>query len=198
MKPRRPPGVASIWVLQQCGFALFGLGFAPIIATQLLRVLPSWRYVFIVAAVPGLILAVFLYMVLREPKHLTHEAATTEKHSYGRIFHNRNIVLAMLALLCAMCGVFVLSAMLPSYLVDYLKLSGEQMGFVMSGLGFGGFIGQFALPGISDFLGRRLVAVAGFAVTAGLIYALTQTGANAPMLFGLLFVISLGCLGWWR
>ncbi|MGA2715600.1 MAG: MFS transporter [Bryobacteraceae bacterium] len=181
--------------LQQCGFALFGLGFAPIVATQLLRVVPSWRYVFIVAAVPGLILAIFLYAVLREPRHLTHEAATTEKHPYSRIFHNRNIMLAMLALFCAMCGVFVLSAMLPNYLVDYLKLSGEQMGFVMSGLGFGGFIGQFALPGLSDLLGRRAVAVTGFAGTAALIWALTQTGANPPLLFGLLFLISLGCLG---
>ena len=181
--------------VQQCGFALFGLGFAPIIATQLMRVVPSWRYVFIVAAVPGLILAIFLYFVLREPAHLTHQAATTEKHAYGKIFHNRNILLAMVALLCAMCGVFVLSAMLPSYLVDYLKLSAEQMGFVMSGLGFGGFIGQFALPGLSDLLGRKIVAVTGFALTAVLIWVLTMTGPNAPLLFGLLFLISLGCLG---
>jgi predicted MFS family arabinose efflux permease len=181
--------------VQQCGFALFGLGFAPIIATQLLRVVPSWRYVFIVAAVPGLILAVFLYMVLREPRHITHAHETTEKHTYGKIFHNRNIALAMLALFCAMCGVFVLSAMLPNYLVDYLKLSGEQMGFVMSGLGFGGFIGQFALPGVSDILGRKPVAIAGFALTAALIRALALTGANPVTLFGLLFMISMGCLG---
>ena len=181
--------------LQQCTFALFGLGFAPIIATQLLRVVPSWRYVFIVAAVPGLILAIFLFFVLREPRHLTHAAEVTEKHAYSKIFHNRNIILAMLALFCAMCGVFVLSAMLPNYLVDYLKLSGEQMGFVMSGLGFGGFIGQFALPGLSDILGRRIVAVTGFTVTAVLIWVLTQAGANPTLLFGLLFLISLGCLG---
>src|SRR5438874_6462896 len=42
--------------LQQCGFALFGLGFAPIIATQLLKVVPSWRWVFVAVAIPGLIL----------------------------------------------------------------------------------------------------------------------------------------------
>ncbi|HVZ61983.1 MAG TPA: MFS transporter, partial [Terriglobales bacterium] len=32
--------------LQQSGFALFGFGLGPIIATQLLAVVPSWRYVF--------------------------------------------------------------------------------------------------------------------------------------------------------
>lgn len=33
--------------LQQCGFALFGFGLGPIIATQLLLVVPSWRWVFL-------------------------------------------------------------------------------------------------------------------------------------------------------
>ena len=39
--------------LQQSGFALFGLGLGPIIATQLMLVLPSWREVFWVVAIPG-------------------------------------------------------------------------------------------------------------------------------------------------
>lgn len=181
--------------LQQCTFALFGLGFAPIIATQLLRVVPSWRYVFVIAAIPGLILAIFLYAILREPAHLTGEVQLTEKHPWSKIFHSRNIVLAMLALLCAMCGVFVLSAMLPNYLVDYLKLQPEQMGFVMSGLGFGGFVGQFALPGLSDLFGRKIIAVIGFIVTALLIRGLISSGPNPALLFTLLFLISMGCLG---
>ena len=35
--------------IQQCTFALIGLGLGPIIATQLLNVLPSWRWVFIIS-----------------------------------------------------------------------------------------------------------------------------------------------------
>ena len=55
------------------------------------------------------------------------------------------------ALFCAMTCVFVLSAMVPSYLVDYLKLTPAQMGFVTSALGFGGFAGRMGLPGIPMF-----------------------------------------------
>src|SRR4030095_329716 len=42
--------------LQQCGFALFGLALGPIIATQLLQVVPSWRWVFLTARLPGVVL----------------------------------------------------------------------------------------------------------------------------------------------
>src|ERR1017187_9307779 len=128
--------------LQQRTFALFGLGFAPIIATQLLQVVPSWRYVFVVVAIPGLILAALMAMVLRDPPHITNKTERPGGHAWSKIFHSRNILVSMFALFCAMCGVFVLSAMTPNYLVDYLHLTTAQMGFVTSALGFGGFIGQ--------------------------------------------------------
>ena len=45
------------------------------------------------------------------------------------------------------------------------------MGVVTSAVGFGGFVGQFALPGLSDILGRKLVvvAVAGFLGAAAML-----------------------------
>ncbi|MFH3698904.1 MFS transporter, partial [Acinetobacter baumannii] len=51
------------------GFALFGLGLGPLIATQLLLIVPSWREVFWVVAIPGFILAACLFFVLREPQN---------------------------------------------------------------------------------------------------------------------------------
>src|SRR4029079_18008942 len=53
--------------LQQSGFALFGFGLGPIIATQLLAVVPSWRWVFWVVAIPGFLVGTGLWFVLREP-----------------------------------------------------------------------------------------------------------------------------------
>ena len=51
-------------------FSLIGLGMGPIIATQLLGIMPSWRWVFAIVAIPGFILAIALYFVIREPDHL--------------------------------------------------------------------------------------------------------------------------------
>jgi predicted MFS family arabinose efflux permease len=180
--------------LQQCTFALFGLGFGPIIATQLLRIVPTWRWVFFVVAIPGLILGVLMFWVIRDlPQHTAQ--AQTERHPWVKIFHSRNVVLSMAALLCAMTGVFVLSAMVPNYLVDYLHLTTSQMGFVTSAIGFGGFVGQFAVPGLSDVFGRRIMAILSFTAAALLIVVLARTGSNSTVLFGLLFVISFFCLG---
>ena len=111
------------------------------------------------------------------------------------VFRSRNIVLSMLGLLCAMSCIFVLGGMMPSYLVDYLHLTGAQMGFVMSALGFGGFIGQFGIPGLSDVFGRRPIAILSFIGAAVVLYVFGRTGANPASLFGLLFLISFFSLG---
>ena len=184
--------------VQQCGFALFGLALGPIIATQMLEFVPSWRWVLGIVAIPGLIVGSLLYAVLREPGDTQGGRMVGAVAAGGKwtdVFKSRNIVLSMCGLLCAMTCVFVLGAMVPNYLLDYLKLSPTQMGFVMSGLGFGGFAGQFAVPGLSDLFGRRVMAIAGFVGAAVFVYLLKNTGANPAALFTLLFLVSFCCLG---
>jgi MFS family permease len=194
----RPNRRGFLQGLQQCGFALFGLALGPIIATQLLQVVPSWRWVFLTASIPSLIVGVLLYAVLREPAETQGGrmvGAVEQGGNWADVFKSRNIVLSMGGLFCAMTCVFVLGAMVPNYLLDYLKLSPTQMGFVMSGLGFGGFVGQFGVPGLSDLFGRRVMAVLGFLGAAVFVYLLKNTGANPPVLFALLFMVSFCCLG---
>ncbi|MEO8464333.1 MAG: MFS transporter [Gammaproteobacteria bacterium] len=184
--------------LQQSGFALLGLGLGPIIATQLMRVVPSWHWVFWICALPGFLVGILLYMVLREPAQTQGGAligATQTSGSWWLVLKSRNIVLGMLALFCAMSCVFVLSALVPTYLVEFLKLSPTQMGVVTSALGFGGFFGQFGMPGLSDVFGRRLMAIIGFVGSAVSLWIFTRTGADPVLLFIGLFVVSFFCLG---
>ena len=184
--------------LQQSGFALFGFGLGPIIATQLLQVV-SWRVVFWVVAIPGFIVGALLYFVLREPKDTQGGAAAKMTAAagggYGEVLKSRNIVLCMVALMCAMACIFVLGGMLPNYLVDYLKLTPTQMGFVTSALGFGGFFGQFGVPGISDKLGRKPTAVLAFIGAAVTVWLFMNIGATPNSLFIMLFLISFFSLG---
>jgi predicted MFS family arabinose efflux permease len=157
----------------------------------------SWRWVFVLVAVPGLITAALLAIVVREPLtvHASATHAVAQRAPLKEIFKHRNVPLAMLALLCAMTGIFVLSALVPSYLTDYLKLSQAQMGFVISAIGFGGFFGQFGLPGLSDLYGRKLMAIIGFAVGAVFLWLFIHTGANPLLLFGLLFGTTIFAFG---
>src|SRR5262245_51886158 len=187
--------------LQQSGFALFGFGLGPIIATQLLGVV-SWRMVFWVVAIPGFVVGLLLYLVLREPKDTPGAAAVGavahaagEGAGYGQVLKSTNIVLCMISLMCAMACIFVLGGMLPNYLIDYLKLTPTQMGFVTSALGFGGFVGQFGIPGISDKLGRRLTAVLAFIGAALSVWVFMGMQANPNSLFLMLFIVSFFSLG---
>jgi predicted MFS family arabinose efflux permease len=174
----------------QCMISLMGLAIGPIIATQLLLV-TTWQNVFMLVGIPGLIMAVVLWKVVREPATVS-VSSSAPKPSFGSLFSNRNVPLAMLTLMCAMGGIFVMGAMMPSYLVDYLKLSPQDMGFVTSAIGFGGFVGQFAMPTLSDFIGRKLATLLSYILAAVFTYWFAQTGAESlAALFGILFFAAL-------
>jgi MFS family permease len=184
--------------LQQSGFALLGLALGPLIATQLLNVVPSWRWVFWIVAIPGLIVGLLLLVVLREPAD-THGGkligATDANGRWIDVLRAPNIIVCMVALLCAMSCVFVLSAMVPVYLVNVLHLSAADMGVVTSAIGFGGFFGQFGWPGLSDRVGRKPLAVLGFVGAALAVAWFATIGAALVPLFVALFVCAFFCLG---
>jgi MFS family permease len=187
---------------QQSGFALFGLAIAPILATQLLQFM-SWRWVFVLVAVPGIIVGLLMAAVIREPQAMPHAAGqpgTPEAGGWGAVWasllKSRNLLLSMVLLFCTMACVFVLGALLPVYFTKYLHWPIEQMGFVTSAVGFGGFAGQFGVPWISDSLGRRPVAIVSFLGAAIALYVFQGLDASAPVgLFASLFIVSFFSLG---
>ena len=179
--------------IQLSGFSLFGMALGPIIATQLLGVVPSWRWVFFIVSVPGFVLAAFLYRVIREPPHLQRSAdgvTLSTPPPWGDVLRSRNVVLSMLGMLCGMSCIFVLGAFIPNYLVDYLHVGTLQMGFITSGLGFGGFAGGIVMPGLSDHIGRKAAAMLCFAGAAVLLYGFVRTGVEPLALFAFLSGVS--------
>ncbi|GAA0284062.1 MFS transporter [Alteraurantiacibacter aestuarii] len=184
----------------QCMISLFGNAIGPIIATQLLLV-TDWRTVFMLVGIPGLIMAAAMFFVIREPAHHVAAgkaapgepaAAPVVRPSIPDLFKHRNVPLAMFTLMCAMGGVFVMGAMMPNYLTDYLQLSLQDMGIVTAAIGFGGCIGQFAMPTLSDFIGRKVTILISYILAAVFTYLFTQAGAESlSTLFWLLFFAAL-------
>lgn len=186
--------------LQLSMMPLMGLGLAPIVATQLLQVVPSWHWVFTISAVPGLIIAALICRCIHDRNAAAPAAAAAGADQAGRprwteLLVRRNVIVATAAILCAMSGIFVIGAMVPTYLVTVLHLDTQSMGFVASAVGFGGFFGSFCLAGISDHIGRRPTALIAFAAAAVLLYCFSCTGSNPKVLFALLFGAAFFAIG---
>lgn len=179
----------------QCMISLFGLALGPIIATRLLDS-HSWHTVFMLVGAPGVVMAVIMWFVVREPLKRADTGHGSGPAPFLSMFAHRNAKVAPLTLICAMGGIFVIAAMLTAYLTAPagagLGLDPITAGNVFSAVGVGGAIGQFAMPALSDIIGRKLSTLASYILAAFFLYFFTQAGAgNTTTLWLLLFFASM-------
>jgi MFS family permease len=179
----------------QCMISLFGLALAPIIATRLLES-HDWSTVFMLVGAPGVVVAIIMWFVVREPLKRASAGHGGGDAPFMSMFGHRNAKVAPLTLICAMGGIFVIAAMLTAYLTAPvgagLGLDAVTAGNVFSAVGVGGCIGQFAMPAISDFIGRKISTLASYLLAAVFMYLFAQAGPeNTTMLWVLLFFASM-------
>lgn len=177
--------------IQQALFPILGLCLGPLIAAYLLQLSGSWRAVFAIISLPGLLLAGYLWKVYRPlPTPSTAGLPGSAGRNWLAAFKSGNVSLNILIMFCILTCQFVLCAMLPSYLTDHLHLETLSMAFVISAIGLGGFIGQLIIPGMSDRLGRKPVVSACFMTSSTLVGLLIVSPAIPWLLFLLLFLLS--------
>nr|WP_246352045.1 MFS transporter [Sphingobium subterraneum] len=174
--------------IQQMAAILCGLGFAPLAITGLLHLI-DWRWVFVIFSAPGIVVA---WLMGRYIPGNVDETPVTDSDStdWRTVIEQRNVRLAMGLMLCNLTCIIIVSAFLPSYLLDHMKLNFNEMGVVMSSVGIGAAFGTVILMSASDRLGRKHVMSG--ACIAGLI-ALSlfmNMGPNPVVLFILLFMVS--------
>ncbi|WP_321804928.1 MFS transporter [Burkholderia sp. BCC1993] len=179
--------------IQQAALPLLGLGIAPVVVTQLMRVVP-WHWIFAMVAVPGLVVCALTWKVLRDTSAERAAAHTgtadAGRHRWRDVLRYRNVPLCFVGMLCWLTCLIVLSALLPNYLTDYLHLGLQQMGFVLSATGIGGTLGGIAMPALSDRIGRRPVMVLSVIGAFVSLWVFSRTGAEPAALFaGLLATI---------
>lgn len=175
--------------IQQMAAPLVGFGMAPLIAVGLLKVVPSWHWVFAVAAVPGLIVALLIAKVLRRD---LPGSVIGAKHQGGTGFlqaiRTRNIIFSTIGMCCFLTTPMVLSTFLPNYLTDYLKLDVDQMGGFLAGQGLLAFVGMVAVPAVSDKLGRKAVMMGAILIHFAAMCSVMLVGTNPGLLFVLLAI----------
>ena len=176
--------------IQQMAAPLVGLGLGPIIAVSLLQYV-SWEWVFAIIALPGFVLAYFLHRTLRAPGRPDSHAAGTRQPSFKEALAYRNVLFGTLGMVCFFSSLHPLSAFMPNYMTDYMRLPMQQMGMVMSAIGIGGVIGMLLVPALSDRLGRKPVMVAAMALAFLALAILTIQDPSVGVLTTCLFTVSL-------
>jgi predicted MFS family arabinose efflux permease len=166
---------------------LFGLGIAPLLILGLLRVI-SWRWVFLIFVIPGLLLAFAAWRVI--PAKVMHSSAPRNTvEDFRKVLNYRNVALGGAMMLCWLTCLITTSAFLPNYLLDYLHLPFAQMSGIMSAIGGGSAAGTLVLPWISDFIGRKPVMVLATIGAFVSILILAAPGQSGSSLFAFLFFV---------
>ena len=166
--------------IQQMMLPLCGLALAPWLIGQLLPHM-NWRWIFVLFSAPGLILAFAVWKFL--PEASAPDAERNSLADWRQVLGFRNIRLLMALMLCWLTCLITTSALMPSYLIDFHKLSQEQMGGIMSAIGLGSTIGTLALPTLSDMVGRKPVMIGSTLGVAGSLWMLSVAGNDPAMLF---------------
>jgi predicted MFS family arabinose efflux permease len=180
--------------LQQMAAPLLGQGFGPLIAIGLLGLLPSWHWVFAVVALPGLVVALLMAMVLRDRRPSTGVAAAPIV-SWRKVLTQRAVIVNTAMMCSLLTGLIVLAAFMPNYLTDYRKLGLEVMSVVLAAMGGGAVLGMVLIPAASDRLGCKLVMTIALIAALVALGLLPTMGADTRVLSALLSIAAFSLAG---
>lgn len=143
----------AMGVTQNFGSNLLGSFVAPVALVAFAEAF-GWRHAFFLAGAPGLLAAIMMWFVLREP-------AAVERKEQRKTLSFREALAERNVLLCAAIGVLMVSylvvcwAFMPLYLTQVRHFDPSTMGWLMGTLGISAAVGAFLISGLSDRIGRR-------------------------------------------
>jgi MFS transporter, ACS family, hexuronate transporter len=154
----------------------------------------GWRRAFYLAGIPGVMAALLMMWLIREPTSANQDKEVVAPVSRDAWKH-RNVLLCIALSILLVAFVVVFAIFMPLYLANVRGLKPGTWSWLMSMFGLTSMAFAFLVPGSSDVLGRRPVVI-----SMSLIGALIPLGAlyvDQPLwlvfvLFGLGAAIS-GC-----
>ncbi len=156
--------------MQNFGSNLLGSTAASLVLVPF-ATLFGWRKAFFLAAIPGLVCALLIWWLVREPAREASAAGRSREHlSLGQAFAHRNILLCVLISVLLVSHLVIGFAFLPLFLIHVRGFDPGTMSRLIGTLGVAAAVAGFVAPGISDRLGRRPVMI--FVCSLGVILPL--------------------------
>ena len=149
----------------------------------------GWRNAFFLAALPGIVMALLIAALVREPAMLA-PASPSERGRFAAALADRSMLLciAISALLVAYLVVFFTFA--PLYLIQVRGFDQRHMSWIMSSFGVASMAVAFLVPGSSDRFGRKPVILV--ASLLGLMLPLGLLFTSGTQIVPLMACIAVG------
>lgn len=182
----------AMGVAQNLGSNLLGSGLAPLLLVPVATVW-GWREGFYLAAAPGLVTAALIAFTLREPPADVHH--TDRPHvPLAEAFRHRNVVLCAIIAVLLVSYLVVCWAFMPLFLTQGRGFAPATMGWLMATLGLSAGLGSFAVPALSDAVGRRPVMI-GFAFLGVILPLGALFHHGSPWILAAIFFVGWGLNG---
>lgn len=160
--------------------------FAPMILIPI-AIAYDWKMGFYTLAIPGFILAAILWVVLKEPEFKGEEKASFSE--LKKVFKNRNVVICLLISIFFMVNLIAFVGFAPLYWANFREIPQSDISILLTAFGIGSFVWFFAIPAISDRIGRKPTLVFFALISIGLpIYMATTDMGIWPTVFCLLIL----------
>ena len=132
----------------------------------------GWRNAFFLAALPGIVMAFLIAMLVREPA--AAPSATVPRVSFFELLTDRSMLLCIAISTLLVAYLMVLFNFTPLYLTQVRGFDVRHMSWIMSSFGVASMAVAFLVPGSSDRFGRKPViltaALMGLALPFGLLF----------------------------
>jgi MFS transporter, ACS family, hexuronate transporter len=180
-------GVA-MGVTQNLGSSLLGSTLAPLVLVPI-ALAWGWRNAFFVAALPGLISALLIWLLVVERKlPPPPPQGKTARAPLLEVLGNRNVLVCSFMSVVLVAYLVVTWAFMPLVLVQMRGLGDGTAAGLMATLGVASALCSFLIPWLSDIYGRRPVMA--LFTLAGVILPLGALYYDGPALvLGLIFFV---------
>ncbi len=150
----------AMGVAQNLGSNVLGSAVAPLVLVPI-AVAFGWRNGFYLAALPGLISAILIWFLVKEPLPRSATLTDVPRATLATAFANTNIRLCALISILLVSYLVVCWAFMPLYLTEQRHFAPDTTKWLMATLGISAGIGSFAVSALSDGIGRK-PAIIGF------------------------------------
>ena len=169
----------------------------------------GWRWAFYISFVPGFLLAISICSFIKEPKAEAQQSRSTQieeqppdkgpdkgpdKVNFLSLLKHRNIVLSIVISCFFVTWFIVITTFTPIFLIEEKGFAPEQVSAVMVCIGIGHVFWGFAVPGLSDRIGRKpaMIVFSFLSVLAPVFMIFIHTAWLMSVLVGLSYA-GLGC-----